>query len=93
MLSAHWRSKNVFLLERDVLAVHGPLLALHGGLSGLRDRALLESGLARPQQHHSYSEKVDIIEMAALYTSGIVQDHPFVGGSKTAGFFGRRDVS
>jgi death-on-curing protein len=72
--------------ERDVLAVHGRLLALHGGLSGLRDRGLLESAIARPRQHYSYSEKVDIIDMAALYTSGIVQNHPFVDGNKRAGF-------
>jgi death-on-curing protein len=72
--------------ERDVLAVHGRLLALHGGLSGLRDRGLLESAIGRPRQHYSYSEKVDIIDMAALYTSGIVQNHPFVDGNKRAGF-------
>ena len=69
-----------------MLAVHGRLLALHGGLSGLRDRGLLESAIARPRQHYSYSEKVDIIDMAALYTSGIVQNHPFVDGNKRAGF-------
>ena len=72
--------------ERDVLAVHDRLLALHGGLPGLRDRGLLESAIARPRQHYSYSEKVDIIDMAALYTTGIVQNHPFVDGNKRAGF-------
>jgi death on curing protein len=72
--------------ERDVVAVHDRLLALHGGVPGLRDRGLLESVLARPRQHYSYSEKVDIAEMAALYTTGIIQNHPFVDGNKRAGF-------
>ena len=28
----------------------------------------------------------DIIELAALYTAGIVQNHPFVDGNKRTGF-------
>ena len=72
--------------ERDVLAVHDSLLAQHGGLPGLRDRGLLESALARPRQHYSYAETIDIIQMAALYTAGIVRNHPFVDGNKRAGF-------
>lgn len=80
------RKEPIWIDERDVLAVHDRLLAAHGGLPGLRDRGLLESALARPRQHYSYAEKVDIIEMAALYTIGVVQNHPFVDGNKRAGF-------
>ena len=76
----------VWVDERDVLAVHDRLLALHGGLSGLRDRGLLESALARPRQHYSYAKGIDIVELAALYTIGIVQNHSFVDGNKRAGF-------
>ena len=72
--------------ERDVVAVHDSLLAQHGGVAGLRDRGLLESALARPRQHYTYAERVGIIEMAALYTTGIVKNHPFVDGNKRAGF-------
>ncbi len=72
--------------ERDVVAVHDSLLAQHGGLPGVRDRGLLESALARPRQHYSYAETIDIIQMAALYTAGIVRNHPFVDGNKRAGF-------
>jgi len=72
--------------ERDVVAVHDSLLAQHGGLPGLRDRGLLESALARPRHHYSYAETIDIIQMAALYTTGIVRNHPFVDGNKRAGF-------
>ena len=37
----------VWIEEREALALHGRLLALHGGATGLRDYALLESALAR----------------------------------------------
>jgi death-on-curing protein len=81
------KSKEPLWIEtRDVLAIHGRLLALHGGAAGVRDRGLLESALARPRQHHAYADSPDIVEMAALYTAGIVRNHPFVDGNKRAGF-------
>lgn len=79
------RKPPLWVDERDVIAVHVRLLEQHGGLPGLRDRGLLESALARPHQHYAYSS-VDTIEMASLYTAGIVQNHPFVDGNKRAGF-------
>jgi death-on-curing protein len=76
----------IWIETRDVLAIHDRLLALHGGAAGLRDRGLLESALARPRQHHFYASSSDRIEMAALYTSGVVRNHPFVG-RKQANWF------
>ncbi|MGD0214167.1 MAG: type II toxin-antitoxin system death-on-curing family toxin [Terriglobales bacterium] len=72
--------------ERDALAIHDRLLALHGGGTGLRDLGLLQSALARPQQHYAYAKTPDVVEMAALYTAGIVRNHPFVDGNKRTGF-------
>ncbi|TAN49821.1 MAG: hypothetical protein EPN21_10595 [Methylococcaceae bacterium] len=40
----------VWIEERDALALHERLLALHGGIAGIRDATLLSSGLARPRQ-------------------------------------------
>ena len=76
----------LWIEERDVLAIHGQLLALHGGGQGLRDRALLQSALARPRQHYADAGSAGVIEMAALYTAGIVRNHPFVDGNKRTGF-------
>ena len=76
----------IWVEEQLVLTLHERLLALHGGASGLRDETLLKSALARPQQYFAYSENVDIIRMAAIYTAGIVQNHPFVDGNKRTGF-------
>lgn len=76
----------VWIETRDVLAIHDRLLALHGGASGVRDRGLLESALARPRQHHAYADSPDILEMATLCTAGVVRNHPFVDGNKRTGF-------
>ena len=76
----------VWIEASDVLRLHGRLLALDGGMTGLRDDALLESALARPQQLHAYSENPDIIDMAAAYTAGLLQNHVFFDGNKRTGF-------
>jgi death-on-curing protein len=80
------RKEPLGIETRDVLAIHDRLLAVHGALTGLRDRGLLESALARPRQHHTYEASSTIAEMAALYTAGIVRNHPFVDGNKRTGF-------
>lgn len=77
--------KPVWIEERDALFLHDRLLALHGGPSGVRDEALLQSALARPRQHVAYG-KPDIVSLAALYTAAIVRNHPFVDGNKRTGF-------
>jgi death-on-curing protein len=80
------RKEPLWIEERDALAIHDRLLALHGGATGVRDRDLLESALVRPRQHHSYAKTSDVVEMAALYTAGIVRNHPFIDGNKRTGF-------
>jgi death-on-curing protein len=75
----------VWLGEAVVLAMHGRLLAEHGGAPGLRDAALLDSALTRPQQLLAYGDP-DIYDLAAAYASGIVNNHPFVDGNKRTGF-------
>jgi death-on-curing protein len=80
------KKEPLWVEARDVLAIHDRLLALHGGAIGLRDRGLLESALARARQHHAYAGTSDIVEMASLYTAGIVRNHPFVDGNKRTGF-------
>ena len=75
----------VWVGKAVVLAVHGRLLAEHGGASGIRDSALLDSALARPENLLAYGDP-DIYDLAAAYTSGIVRNHPFVDGNKRTGF-------
>jgi death on curing protein len=51
----------------------------------LRDEALLHSALGRPLNHFAY-ESDDVVELAAKYATGIVQNHPFIDGNKRTGF-------
>jgi death-on-curing protein len=78
--------KPLWLDEADAYAIHDRVIADHGGPSGVRDVTLLQSALARPQQHFAYSKKPTIIEMAALYIAGVVGNHPFLDGNKRTGF-------
>ena len=77
-------AKPLGIMAGVALAVHDRLLAAHGGAAGLRDAGLLESALALRQ--HSQSGSPNIIELAALYTAGLVRNHAFVDGNKRTGF-------
>ena len=72
----------VWVLPELVLAVHQMLVAEHGGLPGIRDQALLDSALARPQQKAAYESEASIFELAAAYSYGLARNHPFVDGNK-----------
>lgn len=76
----------VWIDERDAIALHDRLLALHGGAEGLRDGGLLESAVGRPRQLHASGDTPDTVDLAAAYTVGIVRNHPFVDGNKRTGF-------
>ncbi len=65
--------------------IHAEQLALFGGPAGLRDRALLESALARAPNKHAYGES-DLAALAAAYAFGVARNHPFVDGNKRAAF-------
>ncbi len=66
-----------------MLAVHEALIGEHGGSLGVRDIALLESALARPQHADTYAKQpLDVPRLAALYALAISRNHPFVDGNK-----------
>ena len=65
------------------LALHDRQLAEHGGSAGVRDEALLESALTRPQQLFSYGDPPpDLAALAASLAFGLARNHPFVDGNK-----------
>lgn len=80
------KTEPIWIDSRETLAIHDRLLTLHGGAAGLRDAGLLDSALARPQQHYAYSETYGLIALAALYTTAIVRNHPSADGNKRTGF-------
>ncbi len=77
MSESVWR----WVAENVVYAVHDEQIAEHGGLAGVRDKALLLSALARPQQLEAYGNP-DAADLAAAYAVGIARNHPFLDGNK-----------
>ena len=79
MTEPQWLTKSI------LVAVHEKLLSEFGGLGGLRENSLLESALHRPLQTFTYSQPT-IFELAAIYATGIIKNHPFIDGNKRSGF-------
>ena|SRR5690242_15691505 len=65
-----------------ILAIHEAQLAEHGGATGIRDRALLESALARPKNLFAYSANVNLNRLAAALAVGIAKNRLFLDGNK-----------
>lgn len=70
-----------WLTTEIVLAIHGELIAEHGGPDELRDEAALESAMARPRQKAAYGSP-DLAALAAAYGFGLCRNHPFLDGNK-----------
>ncbi len=62
------------------------MIVRFGGTEGLRDEGLLDSALVRPINLLQHKQDTELPRLAACYTAGIVQNHPFVDGNKRAGF-------
>ncbi len=70
-----------WVIRSVVLAIHDAQIAEHGGLDGVRDLALLESALHRPQNLAAYGEP-DLADLAACYAFAIAKNHAFLDGNK-----------
>ena len=67
-------------------AVHLDQVREHGGLIGIRDESILESGLARARQRWTFDPDSDLSRLAAGYVFGICTGHPFRDGNKRISF-------
>ena len=75
-----------WVLEEVVRAIHTMLLSEHGGATGIRDEAMLQSALSRPLQKFAYEPEVNHFDLAAAYSFGLAKNHPFVDGNKRVAF-------
>ena len=84
MSSTSWPNDMIIWISRALaLAIHDRQLAEHGGGSGVREDALLDSALARPQQLFSYGDPPpDLAQLAASLAFGLARNHPFIDGNK-----------
>jgi death-on-curing protein len=66
-----------------VKAIHREVLSAHGGATGLRDKALLESAIAAPQATMMGQPLMsDPVEIAAAYLFYLCSNHAFIDGNK-----------
>ncbi len=78
-------SEPTWISKEQVLYIHSETIRDKGGTSGIRDEGLLDSALARPQNHHAYGEN-DIFNLAATYAEGLSRNHAFLDGNKRTAF-------
>jgi death-on-curing protein len=72
-----------FLSVDDVMTLHRIAIEDQGGDPALRDRGLLESAMAMPQQQFGGAYLHDSIPaMAAAYAFHVCKNHPFADGNK-----------
>ncbi len=74
---SHWR----WVKDDVVLAIHDALIAEHGGLAGMRDRALVNAALARPRHRAAFATP-DLADLAAAYAYELLRNHGFLDGNK-----------
>jgi death-on-curing protein len=75
-----------FLSVQQVLFINSRVVAETGGLTGLRDLALLESAVGRPRATFDGNELYSgLFEKAAALLDSLVNNHAFVDGNKRTG--------
>ena len=67
---------------QEALYLHAILIEKFGGTSGILDKGLLESALARPRSGY-YSS---LSEQAAALMQSLAMNHPFADGKKRVAF-------
>lgn len=75
-----------WITKAALLVLHDRSIALHGGMTGLRDHGLLESALARPANRFHYEGKTDVCLLASTYLVAVAANDPFADGNKRAAF-------
>jgi death on curing protein len=74
--------ESAYLTVGEVLQIHHQLIESYGGAHGLRDKALLESAVFRPQIGY-YN---NVAEQAAVLVESLANNHPFLDGNKRIAF-------
>jgi death-on-curing protein len=75
-----------YLTAEQVLFLHARLIEETGGSHGMRDVALLESAVARPQAtFDGVGLHPDLFSKAAALMDSLIHNHPFIDGNKRTG--------
>ncbi len=72
-----------YLTLEQILIIHEDQIDRYGGSHGLRDLALLESAVFRPQTTFSGEDLYPtLFDKAAALLHSLIQNHPFIDGNK-----------
>ena len=75
-------SRRIYLTIAEVHAIHKQQIDQYGGTDAIRERALLESAVFRPQTGYYHS----VAEEAAALMESLLNNHPFLDGNKRIAF-------
>lgn len=76
----------IYLTLEQILIIHQDQIERYGGTHGLRDLALLESAIFRPQSSFSSKELYKtIFDKTAALMHSLILNHPFIDGNKRTG--------
>ena len=76
----------IWVDSKTLKLLHDESLTIFGGSRGIRDEALFESAMARPQNLIAYNPDADIADLAASYGYGLAKNHAFIDGNKRVAF-------
>lgn len=79
-------SEPLWLPLDEVIEINRAEVAETGENFALLRPELLESAIARPQNHYLYDGECDILRLAVVLMMGIAQNHPFEQGNKRTGW-------
>ena len=81
------KAEPVWILKETVFTIHSYQIVEFGGLKGIRDEVLLESGLNRPMEmFYDINPKPKISSLAAYYSIWLIKNRPFFDGNKRVSF-------
>lgn len=75
----------VFLDFEQVVLINKIVVETFGGLCGIRDKNLIDSAIANPQNLFFY-QNADVFTIASSYAVSIIKNHAFLDGNKRTGF-------
>lgn len=77
-----------YLSEAEVIAINEEMVALYGGLHGVKDLNLLRLAVGRPQMSVGFQDAYKtIFDKAAAMFHSIINNHPFLDGNKRTSLF------
>lgn len=72
-----------WLDQKDIVTIHGEILAESCGMLGILNEGALDSTLNKPKNLYHYTEQTaTLYQLAAAYGYGLTKNHCFVDGNK-----------